>query len=311
MGCVDKHKIPGDAPIRTIRRVTWVGFWVNAALMMLKVAIGLYGHSDALVADGIHSLSDFATDLIVLVFVGIAYKGADAGHPYGHGKFETFASLLIGVVLLGVAVGLGVGGVKAIASALDGETLPRPDVWTIVVAVAAIASKEWLYRYTVNAGRRVDSSALVANAAHHRSDAVSSVATLVGVSAAYFLGEQWRILDPIAAILIAVFIAISAVQIAAPSINELLERSLPSDEVGKVEQVIATTPGVRGCHRLRTRRNGHSYIFDMHILVDPDITVTQGHNIATEVEERLRALYGQDIIASVHVEPYHERQAIS
>ena len=134
--------------VKTIRHVTWVGFWVNAILMVLKIAFGLYGHSDALVADGIHSLSDFATDLIVLVFVGIAYKSADSEHPYGHGKFETFASLLIALILLVVAIGIGISGVKSISASIRGETLPRPDVWTLIVALLSIASKEYLFRYT-------------------------------------------------------------------------------------------------------------------------------------------------------------------
>ena len=223
------------AYLHTIRRVTLVGFWVNAVLMVLKIIFGIIGHSDALVADGVHSLSDFATDAIVLVFVGIAYKSADSSHPYGHGKFETFASLLIAVVLLGVAAGIGIAGAGSIMSSMRGATLPRPDIFTIIVALASIGSKEYLYRYTIHAGKRINSSSLIANAWHHRSDAISSIATLIGVSAAYFLGSQWRILDPVASIIIAVFIAVSAIQIALPSVNELLERSLPPDQVRKAE----------------------------------------------------------------------------
>lgn len=290
--------------LSAIRHVTWVGFWVNAFLMVLKLAIGWYGHSDALVADGVHSLSDFATDFIVLAFVGIAYKHADSGHPYGHGKFETFATLLIAVVLLIVAVGIGWAGVQTVIKALKGEVLDRPDIWTIVVAIVAIASKEWLYRYTISVGRRVDSSSLIANAWHHRSDAISSVATLVGVTIAYVMGEQWRIVDPIASILIAVFIAISAIEIARPSVDELLERSLPEDQIKGIGERIAAVPGVKGFHRLRTRRNGHSYLAELHIKVDPDITVTRGHEIATAVENSLRDYLGHDSIITVHVEPY-------
>lgn len=292
------------AELHTIRHVTLVGFWVNAVLMVLKILFGIIGHSDALVADGVHSLSDFATDAIVLVFVGIAYKSADPGHPYGHGKFETFASLLIALVLLAVAVGIGIAGVGSIISSARGEILPRPDIFTIIVALASIGSKEFLYRYTIRAGRRIGSSSLIANAWHHRSDAFSSVATLIGVSAAYFLGAHWRILDPIASIVIAVFIAISAIQIALPSVNELLERSLPPDQVRKAAEVIASVTGVEDYHRLRTRRNGHSMIIDTHIKVDPYINVAQGHRIATDVEKSLRAVFGPDIITNIHVEPY-------
>lgn len=290
--------------VSIIRHVTWVGFWVNAVLMVLKIFFGIVGHSDALVADGVHSVSDFATDLIVLVFVGIAYKGADRSHPYGHGKFETFASLLIAIVLLGVAAGIGIAGIKTISSVLRGETLPRPDIFTLIVAIVAIGSKEFLYRYTIRAGKSIGSSSLIANAWHHRSDAISSVATFIGVSAGYFLGEHWRILDPVASIVIAVFIAISAVQIALPSVNELLERSLPPDQVKRVGEVISSVAGVKDYHRLRSRRNGHSMIIDCHIKVDPDINVAEGHHIATNVENRLREEFGEDIITNIHVEPY-------
>lgn len=147
------EEINKEKDVSLIRHVTWVGFWVNAVLMVLKVAIGFYGDSDALVADGIHSLSDFATDLIVLIFVGIAYKGADSGHPYGHGKFETFAALAIGVILFGVAVGIGISGTKAVVAAIGGVNPPRPDLWTVVVALLSILAKEWLFHYTIKAGR--------------------------------------------------------------------------------------------------------------------------------------------------------------
>ena len=296
--------------VSIIRHVTWVGFWVNAVLMVIKIAIGHYGHSDALVADGVHSLSDFATDLIVLSFVGIAYKGADSEHPYGHGKFETFASLLIAVILVIVAVGLGWSGVRAIISSLQGNPLPRPDIWTIVVALIAILSKEWLYRYTIATGKRIDSSSLIANAWHHRSDAISSVATLIGVSAGYFLGEGWRIADPVVSIIIAFFIAGSAIEIGRPAVDELLERSLPKDKIREIEEAVAAVPGVKDYHRLRTRRNGHSYLAELHIKVDPNITVTQGHAISTLVETSLRSLLGEDSIITVHVEPYRNSGAL-
>lgn len=199
---------------------------------------------------------------------------------------------------------LGIGGMVSAMNALAGEILPRPDVWTIIIAALSIATKEILYRYTIAAGRKADSSALTANAWHHRSDAVSSIATLAGVTAAFALGEHWRILDPIAAIIISVFIVISAIQIALPSVNELLERSLPQSQINEIEKAISSVDGVKSFHRLRTRRNGHSYIFDVHIKVDPLITVTEGHNIATAVEESLRHRFGSDLITSVHVEPY-------
>lgn len=298
------HTTPGRNEVDTIRRVTWVGFWVNAILMVLKIAIGFYGHSDALVADGVHSLSDFATDLIVLLFVSIAYKSADSGHPYGHGKFETFAALIIGVILLGVAIGIGNSGLRSVIASAHGEMPPRPDLWTLAVAVISILAKELLFRYTIRASRTVGSQSLRANAYHHRSDAVSSIATLAGISAAYFLGDSWRILDPIASMLIAVFIAVSAIQICLPAINELLEKSLSPSRIDKVESIIEGVAGVKAFHRLRTRRNGHSVIIDVHIKVDPDITVSAGHDIASAVENALHEEFDNDIITNIHVEPF-------
>lgn len=298
------HTTPGRNEVDTIRRVTWVGFWVNAILMVLKIAIGFYGHSDALVADGVHSLSDFATDLIVLLFVSIAYKSADSDHPYGHGKFETFAALIIGVILLGVAIGIGNSGLRSVIASAHGEMPPRPDLWTLAVAVISILAKELLFRYTIRASRTVGSQSLRANAYHHRSDAVSSIATLAGISAAYFLGDSWRILDPIASMLIAVFIAVSAIQICLPAINELLEKSLSPSRIDQVESIIEGVAGVKAFHRLRTRRNGHSVIIDVHIKVDPDITVSAGHDIASAVEKALHEEFDNDIITNIHVEPF-------
>ena len=289
--------------LAAIRRATWIGFQINAVLMVLKIVFGFLGHSDALVADGVHSLSDFATDVIVLIFVGIAYQRADASHPYGHGKFETLASLLIALALMAVAVGIGLDAYRKIAFALDGNLLPRPEAVTLLVAAVSIGAKEWLYRYTVRVAQTVKSPALEANAWHHRSDAFSSVATLAGVSLAYALGENWRVVDPVVSLIIAAFIVTSAVLIALPSINDLLERSLPDCEVQRISHTIAAVPGVENFHRLRTRRNGHAYIIDVHVRVCPDITVTAGHEIATAVERAVAALFDNDAVTNVHIEP--------
>ena len=289
--------------VAVIRRVTWVGFWINAMLMVLKLAVGYLGHSDALVADGYHSLSDFATDFIVLAFIGIAYKKADDDHPYGHGKYETLAPLIIGVALLIVAVAIGWEGAEAFIQALNGEVLPLPDIWTLVVAIFSIISKEYLFRYTFRIGQRIDSASLRANAWHHRSDAISSIATVIGVAASIFLGDSWRMLDPIASMVIALLIIASAVEICRPALKELLETSLPVAQMREIEAIVEATPGVCDSHRYRSRRNGHSYVVEFHIKVDPDISVRTGHTIATETESRLRQYLGHDLIVYVHVEP--------
>ena len=276
--------------VRAIRRVTWIGFGVNAVLMVLKILFGIYGHSDALVADGIHSLSDFATDVIVIAFVGIAYKSADSGHPYGHGKFETFATLVIGIFLLFAAFGIAWSGAVAIAESAGGAPVARPGFVALAVAAASIVSKELLYRYTMSAARHTGSPALIA--------------TLIGVSAAYFLGDRWRILDPVASVLIAVFIGMSAVRICRPAVDELLDKSLSPAQVRRAEAAISSVEGVKRFHRLRTRRNGRRIIIDAHIKVSPRISVLEGHAIATGVETALRNEFGTDVIANIHVEPH-------
>lgn len=292
-----------DNTLRTVRHVTWVGFWVNALLMIIKIAVGLWGHSDALVADGIHSLSDFATDLMVIVFVTLAYRRADHDHPYGHGKFETLGTLIIGLVLLAVGVGIAWGGVTTIAGMARGINPPAPDVWTLAVACISVLAKEWLYRYTARAGKRVDSPALVANAWHHRSDAISSLATVAGIGLVLASGGRWELADPIATIVIAGFIVWSALCICRPALDQLLEKSLPPGTIGQLARIIRHTPGVEGMHRLRTRHNGQNAIVDVHIKVNGDLSVTHGHAIATAVEQGVRQLLGNETIVGVHVEP--------
>lgn len=286
-----------------IRRVTFVGLWINVALVAAKLFFGYWGKSDALVADGYHSLSDFVTDFIVIAFVATAYKKADKDHPYGHGKYETIASVMISLILLAVGVFIGYEGVVSLIKSYKGETLPRPDIWTLYVAVFSILAKELCYRYTMRYSRILNSSALKANAWHHRSDAISSVATLIGVSFALFMGTQWRIMDPITSIVISAMIAVSAVKIAMPSINELLEISLPEDITRHMHDVIKSVPGVLKVHNLRSRRNGHSYIVDVNIHVNPDITVREGHEISSDVEKRLHEEFGKNMIIYVHTEP--------
>ena len=294
---------PRDNRLHIFRHVTWVGFWINAMLMALKLAFGFYGHSDALIADGFHSLSDFGTDFIVLVLVGIAHKGADNDHPYGHGKFETIASVIISLILICVAAGITISGIRSIVGFAYGEPLFRPDIWTLVVAALSIVAKEWLYRYTMTNARAVESEALKANAWHHRSDALSSVAALAGIALSLFLGDKWTLADPITSLIIGLLIAYSAVKISIPSLGELMETSLPADVVNKIENSIDNTAGVLYYHNLRTRRNGHSAIIDVNIHVNPRMSVAEGHAIASEVENNIRQLISGDAIIYVHVEP--------
>lgn len=289
--------------VRVGRRVTWVGFWVNAALAAVKIVAGIVGRSGALVADGVHSLSDFATDVVVIVMLGVSRRSENSRYTYGHGKYETLGTLIIAVLLVGVGLALFYGGLEGVIKAARGEMPPRPTWLALIVAVLSIASKEWLFHYTRRWGERIGSSAVIANAWHHRSDAISSVATLAGVAGAMFLGHHWTVLDPIAAMLVSVFIVGVGVKLAIPSVKELLEVSLPESEVAAMKRIVKDTPGVIAFHHFRSRQNGDRKIVDIHLKVDPGITVSAAHDIATNVEERLRDHFG-NVLANTHIEPY-------
>lgn len=291
-------------PVKVARHVTWVGFWINAALSALKIAAGIAGKSGAMVADGVHSFTDFITDIIVIIFFGVSRRKADANYQYGHGKYETFATMLIALFLAFVAVAFFYDGAERVWLTLQGHQLPRPGMIALAMAFISIGLKEWLFHYTRRSGERIRSASVVANAWHHRSDSLSSVATLVGIAGAMFLGQRWRVLDPIAAMVVSVFIFVVAWRIGLPSVKELLEVSLPRDLTRKMWTVIGSTPGVEGFHHFMSRRNGNASILDFHIKVDPTTTVVQGHEIATTVERRLRERFGNDMIINIHVEPY-------
>lgn len=290
--------------IRIGRHVTLVGLWSNIVLSVLKIFAGIYGRSSAMIADGVHSASDLVTDLLVLVVIGMSRRSEDNEHTYGHGKIETFATFIIALLLAAVAVGLAVDGVNGVIDAFRGHVLPRPGWIAFIMALISIAAKEALFHYTRRAGRRIGSAAMEANAWHHRSDAFSSVATLIGIAGAMFLGVRWRVLDPAAAILVSVLILVMSWRLAVGSVRELLEVSLPKEVIAEASAIISTTNGVKAFHHLRTRSNGNRKIFDMHIKVDPRLSIVEAHDIASDVEHRLRDSYGSDTLVNVHIEPY-------
>ena len=284
------------------RRATWVGFWANIGLSVLKVLAGIFGRSSAMIADGIHSASDLLTDVAVIVVIGVSRKKADSDHAYGHGKIETFVTFAIAVVLAAVGIGIGYDGAERAIESFKGAAIPQPGWIALAMAVASILVKEWLFRYSRSVARRIGSTALEANAWHHRSDAYSSLATLAGVAGAMFLGPQWRILDPLAAVFVSILIIIMAWGMAKQSVLELLETSLPAEETERIAGIIGSTPGVEGFHRLRTRRNGNTRIIDCHIQLAPGLTLEQAHDIATDVEHRLAAEFSP-VTVNVHMEP--------
>lgn len=288
---------------RRIYRVTLVGFAVNLVLSLAKLAAGVFGRSGAMVADAVHSFSDLATDVVVIVFARISAKPRDDGHDYGHGKYETLATILISMALGVVGVGILVNSIGAVRSVLDGGLLPRPGLVALVAAVLSIAAKEILYRYTVREGRAIDSPSVVANAWHHRSDALSSLGTLVGIGCAYFLGDKWRIADPIAALIVAVFIFKVAFDLIRTGVGELLEKSLPEETEREILRIVTLDPAVREPHNLRTRRIGAAIAIEIHIRVDGAMTVARSHALTVGIERRLRERFGEGTMIAVHVEP--------
>lgn len=307
----ETEQITDMAREKKAARVTWVGFFTNLLLSTAKIIAGVVGRSSAMIADGIHSLSDFITDFIVIIFIKISSKHEDSDHPYGHGKFETFATMLISFALFIVAIGIFYSGSVKIYEVLNGRVIERPTYLALIMAAVSIVVKEILYWYTIIVGRKIESPAVIANGWHHRSDAFSSIGTLIGISGAMFLGERWRILDPITSVIVGIFIIGVAYKLARPSIQELLEMSLPEEIEHSIEQKIQATPGVITFHHLRTRKNGNAFIIDMHIKVDPHSSIVEAHDIATHVENNLKAAFGKRTQINVHIEPYlpKEKQA--
>lgn len=288
--------------------VTLIGSVVNIILTVFKIFAGVLGRSTAMIADGIHSLSDLLSDIVVIVFVKISAKGRDKDHDYGHGKFETFATLIISLMLIVVAVNLMSGGINKIRLILDGGEVSSPGMIALWAAVASIVLKEILYRYTIIQGKALNSPMMIANAWHHRSDAFSSIGSLLGITGAIFLGDKFVILDPITGCVISIFILVMAVKMSVPAIKELLDVSLP-DEVE--EKIVATARSVKGVvdlHELKTRREGPGIIMEGHLVMDSEISLKEAHDISKKVEDALRKEFGSETQISLHLEPEDDSQ---
>lgn len=272
-------------------------------LLVFKFMAGIMGHSAAMVADAIHSLSDFVTDLVVIFFVHISGKPQDRSHEYGHGKYETLAMTIIGFALLAVAVGIVLGGATKIAAWAGGAQLRAPGMLALWAALLSIVLKEATFRYSMAEARKLHSQAVEANAWHHRSDALSSIGTAVGIGGAIFLGERWTVLDPIASVLVGLFIIKVAVFLLRDGIGDLMEHSLPDEVENEILQLAASVPGVAEPHDLHTRRIGNHYAIELHILMDGNMPLREAHDKASEVEDLLRNHYGEETHIAVHVEP--------
>lgn len=292
---------------KEIFRVTIWGGIINVVLLVVKFAAGIFGHSAAMIADAVHSLTDFATDVVVLIFVRLGNKPADRDHDYGHGKYETLATAIIGTSLLAVGVLIFCSGAGKTWHVIQGEMLPSPGKVALVAAVASIVLKEWAYRFTVKVGKRCQSEAVVANAWHHRSDALSSVGTMIGIGGAILLGNRWTVLDPLASIVVSVFIVRAAWQLMMESMKELTEASLSDEDEAVIMHIAASEPGVSEVHNLRTRRVGNRIAIEMHARMLGSTPLVEAHLHATAIEHRLKEHFGPDTLVSIHLEPVKEK----
>ena len=288
--------------------MTLVGGAVNVLLLLFKFVAGIVGHSAAMVADAVHSLSDFVTDIIVLVFVRLSAMPKDKTHDYGHGKYETLAMTIIGLALLGVAVGIVYSGVVKIIAWANGEELTAPGLLALWAALLSIVLKEGVYRYSMRKAHQLQSQALEANAWHHRSDALSSIGTAAGIGGAILLGQRWTVLDPIASVVVGIFIVKVAVDLLRDGIGDLMEQSLPDDVEQEILSLVASLTGIQNPHNLRTRRIGNHYAIELHIGMDGDISLRQAHDKASEVEHLLKEHYGKLTHVAVHVEPSQKEE---
>lgn len=289
---------------KKVYRVTLLGSLVNLLLLVFKFVAGVLGHSAAMIADAVHSLSDFVTDLIVIVFVKISSKPEDADHAYGHGKYETLASCIIGLALIVVGVMMGYNAmVKIVDVVRNGTELASPGIIALAAAVLSIVLKEWMFHLTRKVAREVDSPAVEANAWHHRSDALSSVGTAIGIGGAVLLGSKWAVLDPIAALVVSVFIVVQAAKILSDAIGQLMEKSLPRDVEQRICEIVYEEEGTSDIHHLRTRKIGSQISIELHVRMNGYLTLREVHDKSIAIEKRLRAAFGDSTYINLHVEP--------
>lgn len=286
-----------------IYRVTITGSIVNIVLLVMKFVAGILGNSAAMVADAVHSLSDFLTDIVVIVLVKLSSKPADKDHDYGHGKYETIATSIIGIALIAVSLMLAWNGIDKIIFVVKGGDIESPCMIAFIAAIVSILLKEWVFRFTKKVALEVESQALEANAWHHRSDALSSIGTAIGIGGAVILGNSFAVLDPIAAVIVSVFIFIAAYRLLRQASGELLEESLPKETEDKIEEIVYRDSLVSDIHNLHTRRIGSIIAIEMHLRLPGDISLEESHRHATAIERALRDEFGSGTHIMLHIEP--------
>lgn len=291
---------------KEIYKVTLMGSVGNVILMTFKLIAGFLGHSAAMLADATHSMSDFLTDLLVLVFVNISSKPQDKSHDYGHGKFETLATFFIGLALVAAATGIIVSGAVKFADWLNGAQIEVPGKIALWAALVSILVKESLYQYTARKGKTLGSQAVVANAWHHRSDALSSIGAAIGIGGAILLGDRWTVLDPLASVVVGAMLVKVAWDVLRSSVNELTESSLPEETEHEIEEILTSFPDVTEPHNLRTRRIGNRIAIEAHVRMDGELSLNKVHERANDIERKLKERFGMDTHVTLHTEPKKE-----
>ena len=293
---------------KEIYKVTLVGSVGNVALLTFKFIAGVLGHSSAMIADAVHSLSDFITDVVVLVFVSISAKPQDRSHDYGHGKYETIATFLIGLALVAAATGIVVSGCLKLIAWWGGEALAAPGWIALWAALLSIVIKELIYQYTARKGKQLDSPVMIANAWHHRSDALSSIGAAVGIGGAIWLGQRWTVLDPLASIIVGLMLMRVAWELLRTSSADLTECSLPEETEQEIENIIQSFADVQEPHNLRTRRIGNRVAIEAHVRMDGSLPLHIVHERATTIERKLKERFGEQTHVTLHMEPIKIKQ---
>ena len=287
------------------RNITLWGVAVNLLLSVIKIIGGMLGHSQALLADGLHSLSDLASDGMVLLAAKHANEDADEDHPYGHARYETLATVALGFLLIAVAIGIGIDAINR----LNQETPPLlPHLYTLIIAAISVLSKEILYHATRRVALLIRSPMLEANAWHHRSDAISSVIVFIGIGGTYF---GYPLLDVVAALLVAFMIAKIGIDLSRQSVQELVDTGLDPETTDRIKQAILSIDDVCQLHMLRSRRMGHNALVDVHIQVSPRLSVSEGHHISEMVENKLKQEFDEINDVVVHIDPEDDEEAAS
>lgn len=290
---------------KKVRKVTLIGSAIDLLLGITKILVGLIAHSQALIADGIHSLSDLGTDLIVLYAAKQAHKEADENHPYGYGRIETLATVGLGITLITIAVGIAYDAVLRLN---DPDTLLQPGLLALAAATVSVIAKEWIYHYTIRVARRLGSDMLMANAWHSRSDAITSIVVVIGITGAMF---EYPYLDAVAAIAVSVMIVKIGVDLVRASSKELIDTALEPQEIDTIRKHISSVSGVRAMHMLRSRKSAGDAFIDVHVQVDPELSVSNGHQIAETVRQHLMDKVDKVTDVTVHIDPENDESETS